>query len=443
MHNVVEDADGSRHNIMILPDNACVVNQGLSSVRGGQMATYMYTPDGDSKARLKEPRLYTAAQWVDTTWDEALALYCGVAKKVLDKDGPSGLVFNCFDHGGAGGGFENTWGTGKLMFTALQTEMVRIHNRPAYNSECHATRDMGVGELNNAYEDAELADCIMGIGANQYETQTNYFLAHWVPNIQGGTADKSKKFFPGEPLPENGRVIFVDPRRTNTIAVAEQIAARTACCISTSSPALTLRCSMASSPTSSTRAGSTATSSRSTRRGFDAAVAANKLSLDECSRITGIPVAKLKQAAEWAYKPKAPGVSPRTMHAYEKGIIWGNDNYLIQSALVDLVLATRNVGRRGTGCVRMGGHQEGYTRPPYPGEEQDLHRRGVDEGQGQDADRVGLQQLPDHAERAGLPDRDPSPGQHREGCDGAGAWRQHGTDGRRGRWRPETRGAFS
>lgn len=41
---------------------------------------------------------------------------------------------------------------------------------------------------------------------------------------------------------------------------------------------------------------------------------------------------------------------------------------MIQSALVDLVLATRNVGRRGTGVVRMGGHQEGYTRPPYPGD---------------------------------------------------------------------------
>ena len=137
------------------------------------------------RQRLKSPRLFTGAQWVDTTWDDALAIYCGVAKKILDKDGPSGLVFNCFDHGGAGGGFENTWGTGKLMFTALQTPMVRIHNRPAYNSECHATRDMGVGELNNSYEDAEVADCIMGIGANQYETQTNYFLAHWIPNLQG------------------------------------------------------------------------------------------------------------------------------------------------------------------------------------------------------------------------------------------------------------------
>ena len=32
------------------------------------------------------------------------------------------------------------------------------------------------------------------------------------------------------------------------------------------------------------------------------------------------------------------------------------------------MLATHNVGRRGTGVVRMGGHQEGYTRPPYPGD---------------------------------------------------------------------------
>ena len=33
------------------------------------------------------------------------------------------------------------------VLSALQTPMVRIHNRPAYNSECHATRDMGVGEV--------------------------------------------------------------------------------------------------------------------------------------------------------------------------------------------------------------------------------------------------------------------------------------------------------
>ena len=112
------------------------------------------------------------------------------------------------------------------------------------------------------------------------------------------------------------------------------------------------------------------------------ATSANKLSLEEASQITGIPVAKLRQAAEWAYKPKAAGQRTRTMHAYEKGIIWGNDNYLIQSALVDVVLATRNVGRRGTGVVRMGGHQEGYTRPPYPGDKKIYIDQEIIQGRG-------------------------------------------------------------
>ena len=40
------DRDGSRRNIMIVPDKACVVNSGLSSTRGGKMASYMYSPDG-------------------------------------------------------------------------------------------------------------------------------------------------------------------------------------------------------------------------------------------------------------------------------------------------------------------------------------------------------------------------------------------------------------
>jgi len=62
--------------------------------------------------------------------------------------------------------------------------------------------------------------------------------------------------------------------------------------------------------------------------GFDEIVKTNHMSLTECSKITGVPVAKLEQAAQWAYQPKASGHLPRTMHAYEKCIIWGNDNYL-------------------------------------------------------------------------------------------------------------------
>jgi len=366
MTNTVTARDGSRHNIMIVPDKGCVVNSGLSSTRGGKLASYMYTPDGIGRDRLHSPMIYAADQWMETDWNNALALYAGVMQRILDRDGPDGVMFSCFDHGGAGGGFENTWGTGKLMFSAIRTQMVRIHNRPAYNSECHATREMGIGELNNAYEDAELADVIMAIGTNAYETQTNYFLNHWLPNLQGGTAGKRKARFPGETI-EQPRIIIVDPRRTPTVAVAEQVAGKgnvlhldlqpgTDIALFDGLFTYVVEKGWIDRPFIETRT-----------RGFDAAVKANRLSLEETSRITGIPQDNLVKAAEWAYKPKASGQPPRTMHAYEKGIIWGNDNYLIQSSLVDLVLATHNVGRRGTGVVRMGGHQEGYTRPPYPG----------------------------------------------------------------------------
>ena len=380
MTNVVTDADGKRYNVMIVPDKKCVVNEGLSSTRGGKLGSYMYAADGLTKERLAYPRLYTGDQWVDTTWEKALAIYAGVVKKILDKEGSNGLAFNCFDHGGAGGGFENTWGTGKLMFTALKATLVRIHNRPAYNSECHATRDMGIGELNNSYEDAEVADCIMSIGANQYETQTNYFLTHWLPNLQGATVDKKKKWFPGETA-ETGRIVFIDPRRTPTISICETVAKDRVLHLEIEPGTdIALFNGLFTHVIEQGWIDKDFIANHTT--GFDEAAKANRLSLEETSRITGVPVEKLRQAAEWAYKPKASGHMKRTMHGYEKGIIWGNDNYLIQSALLDLVLATHNVGRRGAGCVRMGGHQEGYTRPPYPGDHKIFVDQEIIQGRG-------------------------------------------------------------
>ncbi|RVT49577.1 arsenate reductase (azurin) large subunit [Rubrivivax albus] len=381
MTNTVTDHSGKRWNIMIVPDKACVVNSGLSSTRGGKMASYMYAHDGIGRDRLKSPRINRGDQWLDTSWDNALAIYAGLTKKILDNDGPSGLLYDCFDHGGAGGGFENTWGTGKLMFSALQTSMVRIHNRPAYNSECHATREMGVGELNNSYEDAQLSDCIVAVGCNSYETQTNYFLNHWLPNLNGGTVDKKKARFAGETAAA-AKIVIVDPRRSATVAICEQIAGK--------DNVLHLDIE----PGSDTALFNTlltyvvdqgwhdkAFIAKFTR-GFDDAMKVNRMSLEDGSKATGIPAAKIRQAAEWAYKPKASGHRPRTFHAYEKGIIWGNDNYVIQSALVSLVLATQNVGRRGTGVCRMGGHQEGYTRPPYPGDKKIYIDQEVIQGRG-------------------------------------------------------------
>jgi arsenite oxidase large subunit len=96
---------------------------------------------------------------------------------------------------------------------------------------------------------------------------------------------------------------------------------------------------------------------------FDKAVAVNRTSLDEAAQITGLTADQIRQSAEWIAQPKQGGARRRTMFSYEKGLIWGNDNYRTNGALVNVALATGNVGRPGGGCVRMGGHQEGYSRP--------------------------------------------------------------------------------
>ncbi len=367
MHSVITDKDGSRYNVLVSPDKECVVNQGLSSTRGAQMGSIFYTADGPvGSNRLRYPSLFTGDDRVDTNWEQASAIYAGLAKRLLDEHGPDQIMFNAFDHGGAGGGFENTWGTGKLMFSAFKTQMVRIHNRPAYNSECHASRDMGVGELNNSYEDAEVADVLFAVGANAYETQTNYFLAHWLPNLSGGTVGKKQEWFPGETA-GRGRIIFVDPRRSLTVSVAESAAGKENVLHLAIEPGTDTALYNALLTYVVDQGWHDKDFIAQHTTGFEEALAANRISLEEASKVTGVSVADMKKAAEWAYKPKASGHRPRTMHGYEKGIIWGNDNYRIQSSLVDLCLATHNVGRRGTGVVRLGGHQEGYTRPPYPG----------------------------------------------------------------------------
>src|SRR5216684_20359 len=164
-----------------------------------QQAEMSYSQQRNTQLqRLTDPMVWRYGQMQPTSWDDALDLVARVTVAVINDKGEDGLFVSAYDHGGAGGGYENTWGTGKLYFGAMKVKNIRIHNRPAYNSEVHATRDMGVGELNNCYEDADLADTIVAVGTNALETQTNYFLNHWVPNLRGTSMDKKKAEFGSE-----------------------------------------------------------------------------------------------------------------------------------------------------------------------------------------------------------------------------------------------------
>ncbi|RME57035.1 MAG: arsenate reductase (azurin) large subunit, partial [Caldilineae bacterium] len=219
----------------------------------------------------------------------------------------------------------------------------------------------------NSYEDAELADVIFAIGDNAFETQTNYFLAHWVPNLDGTTVEKKQEWFGEETDAQPGKIVIVDPRRTPTVAISEYIAEPENVLHLDIQPGtdIALMNGLLSYVVEQGWQDQEFIDARTT--GFDDMVAANKMTLEETSEITGVAVEKLQQAAEWMFKPRESGHRPRTMFVYEKGVIWGNNNYPTIGSIVNLALATHNIGRRGTGCCRMGGHQEGYTRPPYPG----------------------------------------------------------------------------
>jgi arsenite oxidase large subunit len=362
MYNIVRQ-NGNDVHIVIKPDAGCVVNSGLGSVRGARMAEMSYSQQRNTQLqRLTDPMVWRYGQMQPTGWSDALDLVARVTVAVINDRGEDGLFVSAFDHGGAGGGYENTWGTGKLYFGAMKVKNIRIHNRPAYNSEVHATRDMGVGELNNCYEDAELADTIVAVGTNALETQTNYFLNHWVPNLRGSSMDKKKAEFGSEPV-ARAKVVIVDPRRTVTVNACEVEAGKENVMHLAINSGSDLALFNAWLTYIASKGWTDKAFIEGSTKNFDKARAANNVSLDEAARITGLSTDQVRQSAEWIAQPKEGNARRRTMFAYEKGLIWGNDNYRTNGALVNVALATGNIGRPGGGCVRMGGHQEGYSRP--------------------------------------------------------------------------------
>ena len=387
MYNLVKQ-DGKDVHLVIKPDHACEVNSGLASPRGGRMAEMSYSEQRNTELqRLTDPLVWRYGQLQPTAWDDALDLVARVTVATIAEDGEDGLFVSAADHGGAGGGYEFTWGTGKLYFDAMKIRNIRIHNRPAYNSEVHATRDMGIGELNNCYEDAELADTIFVVGANPLEAQTNYFLNHWVPNLRGMSGGKKTEQLPDEPHAP-GRIVFVDPRRTVSVNASELVAGASNVLHLAVNPGtdmvlfnalFTLVADKgwvdqafidAHTAEASRTQGAPELPRKPSTKGevaeltdFRRALEANRTTLERAAEITGLSPEDIEKAAAWIAEPKEGGARRRTMFAYEKGLIWGNDNYRTNGALVNLALATGNIGRPGGGCVRLGGHQEGYVRP--------------------------------------------------------------------------------
>lgn len=363
MYNIVRQ-NGQDVHLVVKPDVNCVVNSGLGSVRGARMAENRPSKvTGTQLQRLTDPMVWRNGTWQPTSWDDALDLVARVTARVITEGSEDDLVVSMFDHGGSAGGYENTWGTGKLYFGAMKVKNARIHNRPAYNSEVHSSRDMGVDELNYAYEDYHDTDTIFIVGANPMETQTNLYLNHMVKGLQNGA-----------------RMVVMDPRRTLTVASSEQYAGKDNVLHLAINEGTDLAMANALFTyiadqgwvdrdfiEASTFRDGVAVAEDSAHPAslgsFEHALERVRLSVEDAAEICGVPAADIVKAAEWIAKPHEDGSRRKCVTGYEKGVIWGNDNYRTIGALVNIALATGNIGREGGGCCRLGGHQEGYYRP--------------------------------------------------------------------------------
>jgi arsenite oxidase large subunit len=183
-----------------------------------------------------------------------------------------------------------------------------------------------------------------------------------VPNLRGTSVDKKHAEFGNEPV-ERARVIIVDPRRTVTVNACEVEAGKDRVTHLAINSGTDLALFNAWLTYIAEKGWTDKAFIAASTNDFNKALAANRTTLDQAAQITGLSVDQIRQSAEWIAQPKEGGARRRTMFSYEKGLIWGNDNYRTNAALVNLALATGNVGRAGGGCVRMGGHQEGYSRP--------------------------------------------------------------------------------
>ena len=363
MYNMVKQ-DGKDVHLAVVPDQECVVNSGLVSIRGGRMAENRPSKvTGTQQQRLSDPMVWRNGTWQPTSWDDALDLVARVTARVITEGSEDDLILSMFDHGGSAGGYENTWGTGKLYFQSMKVKNARIHNRPAYNSEVHSSRDMGVDELQYQYADYEVTDTIMIVGANPLETQTNLFLNHMRKGLENGA-----------------RFIMVDPRRSVTVNAAEEIAGPENVlhlAIDPGSDMVLFNALLthivdngwvdadfiANSTFQNGEAVPMDAAHPAALGSLDFAMETCRTSTAEAAEICKIDEADIIKAAEWIAKPHEDGSRRKCVTGYEKGIIWGNDNYRTIGALLNIALATGNVGREGGGCCRLGGHQEGYYRP--------------------------------------------------------------------------------
>ena len=354
MFNIIRRADGKDYNVALVPDRACVVNRGDHSPRGGSNAQGIWSPYGPTHDRLQFPMVKIAGTQQPISWEaatEIMAATIGHAKETYG--GPAMTVrFYAYQF------YENTYPITKFYFGDIGTPNGAIHNRASMGGETTALSDIGLETWGTAYEDGMETQTVVAWGANLYECQDIYFQEHIVPG--------------------RAPIIAIDPRRTFTAAYAEentggvhlQLIPGTDVVLAGAITRHILDRGWedqafisANTATADDIAMEDAWRRKKWAATFDDfktyITGMDAYTLENASRITGVPVEKIERATELMAKPNDDGTPRRMLMAFEKGAIW-SVNYETVGSLGNLAILTGSTGQPGRGITRAGGHQEGY-----------------------------------------------------------------------------------
>ncbi len=181
-------------------DPAHPVNAGRLCAKGALLAEMLRTPD-----RLLYPqvRRSLAEPFRRASWDEALDLVAERFRAIIDSHGPQAIAF----YGSGQLPTEDYYLLGKLAKGFIGTNNQDTNSRLCMTS-ASAAYALAFGQDGPpcAYEDIDLADCLLILGANMETCHPVLF--------QRVKARKRAR-------PRDVQVIVVDPRRTATAEIAD------------------------------------------------------------------------------------------------------------------------------------------------------------------------------------------------------------------------------
>ena len=310
-------------------------NRGMLCPKGVKRYLQAEHPD-----RLLTPLVRTNAGFSPMAYEAALDLTARRLTEIKDRYGPDAIAV----YGGASMITEKAYVLGKFARVALGTKNIDYNGRLCMVSAGTAYRlTFGIDRATNPWTDLTSADVVLIAGSNTAECApiTTHYL--WQCRERGG------------------RLIVVDPRMTPIVRNADlYLPVRPG-------TDLALFLAMLHVIVGDGLVREEYVAAHTT--GFDGVrESVRAWTPERAAQVTGVPPAAIVTAARWiGQSNRAMGIHARGIEHHSKGV----ENCL---AMINLFLATGNVGREGAGCMMItgqgngqGGREHGQKADQLPG----------------------------------------------------------------------------